>query len=784
MIRLRVALLAAVSILCGCAASTAYKQGRDLLGQGKEVEALEKLRAAQQIEPTSAEYRMAVIQVREQIVQRQLLAAQQYHLARNVDEAERAYQRVLMLDQVNDKALAGLRAIGRQRQSNEILKAAGTAVSSNNFDEARTRLKPLLLEQPAHAEALALVRRIDEATSRPAPEDAALSAAYRKPIGIEFKDAPLKTVFEVISRASGLNFVFDKDLRSDQKTSIFLKNSTIEAALNMTLLTNQLDRRIIDANTILIYPNTQAKQNDYQPMKVRSFYLANADAKAVAATLKAILKTKDVVIDEKLNLLIIRESADGIRMAEKLVALHDVPEPEVMLEVEILEVKRTRLLDLGIRWPGQLTLTPLSSTSGAALTLNDLRNISGSTLGATIGSASINANKADTDANILANPRIRARNREKAKILIGERVPNITTTATATGFVSESINYVDVGLKLDVEPSIHLDGEVAIKVALEVSNIISQVQTKSGSIAYQIGTRSAQSVLKLKDGENQVLAGLINDEDRRTGNKVPGVGDIPVVGRLFGQQADNSTKTEIVLSITPRILRNISRPDAALIEFDAGTENATGIRTGPGSGATSPSGGTRTEAAATNARPSTASTEPQRQANPVASPIGGTGLGTAILTGGANGPVPVATDNVPGVARWDGPTSAKLGESFALQLSIQSEQPILSIPMAVGFDPKVLQVTSVSEGDFLRQGSAPTSFTSRIDPNGQVVVTVIRTADTGATSLGAVAILNFKVIAAPSAQTAIQLLSIAPTVVGGRTISIPLPLPQTIQLSN
>jgi general secretion pathway protein D len=146
--------------------------------------------------------------------------------------------------------------------------------------------------------------------------------------------------------------------------------------------------------------------------------------------------------------------------------------------------------------------------------------------------------------------------------------------------------------------------------------------------------------------------------------------------------------------------------------------------------------------------------------------------------------LPVGTDTGSGAARWDGPSSAKAGENFTLQLSVQSDQPILSIPMAVGFDPKVLQVTSVSEGDFLRQGGAPTSFTSRIDPNGQVVLTGIRTADTGATSLGAVAILNFRVIAASSAQTAIQLLSIAPTVVGGRTISIPLPLPQVIQLSN
>ncbi|MFD2273969.1 type II secretion system protein GspD [Undibacterium arcticum] len=121
-------------------------------------------------------------------------------------------------------------------------------------------------------------------------------------------------------------------------------------------------------------------------------------------------------------------------------------------------------------------------------------------------------------------------------------MPNITTTATATGFVSESINYVDVGLKLDVEPSVYLDNDVAIKISLEVSNIVSQLQTKSGSIAYQIGTRTASTVLRLRDGENQVLAGLINDEDRRGANKLPFIGEIPVIGRLFGSSSDDNQK--------------------------------------------------------------------------------------------------------------------------------------------------------------------------------------------------------------------------------------------------
>jgi general secretion pathway protein D len=490
------------------------------------------------------------------------------------------------------------------------------------------------------------------------------------------------------------------------------------------------------------------------------------------------------VVDDKLNMLIVRDSPEAIRLAEKLVALHDVAEPEVMLEVEILEVKRTRLLDLGVRWPDQLSLSPL----GSALTLADLRHLNSGNLGATIGPASISAKKIDTDANILANPRIRARNREKAKILIGERVPNITSTSTSTGFVAESVNYVDVGLKLDVEPTIYLDGEVAIKISLEVSNIISQLQTKSGSIAYQIGTRTAQTVLRLKDGENQVLAGLINDEDRRTANKVPALGEVPIIGRLFGNQADDSSKTEIILSITPRILRNVVRPAATTMEFDSGTETSLGSRAAS-------SGASGSAPAVANGQPLSTpalSAPPLPGERPRPTPSGiPPGIG-AVPLGGPAGPVgnsaPAAAAPAAAVGaaqlRWQGPTELKVGDTFAVQLVMQAEQPVVSIPLAIGFDARVLQVSSVVEGDFLKQSGAQTSFTSRVDPNGQILMTGTRAGDSGATAQGAIATVNFKVVAASTPDTRLQLLTISPIVLGGRGITAPLPLPHVISLSN
>lgn len=760
-------------LLAGCAAQTTFQAGNELIRQGKTAEGLAKLEEATRLEPGSAEFRIAYIQARERETQSLLMRGDQAIAQGSFDAAEQFYRQALALRPGNDRATAGLRMIDNRRRWDESMKAAQAAVAKKDWDTGRAKLRALLTESPQHPPAMRLLQRIEELTAKPIPETA-LSAAYRKPISIEFKEAPLKTVFEVIARSSGLNFLFDKEVKTDQKTSIYLKSSTIEAAVNLTLITNQLEQRVLDANTVLVYPNTQAKLKEYQPLTVKSFYLANADAKVVANTLKTLLKTRDVVVDEKLNLLILRDSPEAIRLAEKLVALHDVPDAEVMLEVEILEVKRTRLLDLGVRWPEQLSLAPIASSAAGVLTLNELRNLNSSTTSATIGPIVINAKKTDTEANILANPRIRVRNREKAKILIGDRVPNITTTSTSTGFVAESVTYVDVGLKLDVEPTIYLDDEVSIKISLEVSNIISQLQTKSGTLAYQIGTRTATTVLRLRDGENQVLAGLINDEDRRTGNKVPALGELPVVGRLFGSQSDDGTKTEIVLSITPRIVRNVQRLEAAAMEFDSGTESSLRTRVGDVSGQPAAESGA---GAGAPARPA-----PRVGDAPV--PAAPSTVPSATPDSTANDPSAAAIPSLTQM-RWQGPAQMRAGDVFALQLVMQSDRPIVGLPMAIDFDPVALQLASITEGEFLKQGAASTSFNSRIDPSGHVTIAAARTgaaASSGATGVGVVATLNFRVVSAVQPQTTIQLSSVAPAGPGAQQIGAVLPAPHTLSI--
>ncbi|HYD82012.1 MAG TPA: secretin N-terminal domain-containing protein [Paucimonas sp.] len=768
--------LFAAGMLAGCAAQMAYWDGKTLVGQGKIEDGLARLHEAAGQDPRNVEYRKTYLQTRDHALAGFLEQADRFLAAGKSAEAKKLYQRALVVDPNNDRARAGVETVDAEPRHAKLLSEAQAALDKKDADLAQLKLRAILAENPRHAAALALKRAIAERTAA-APQESALSAAYRKPITIEFKDVALKQVFEVIARTSGLNFLFDKDVKTDQKTSIFLRNSTVASAVHFVLLTNQLEQQVLDGNTILIYPNTAAKLKDYQEMVVKTFFLSNAEAKTVAATLKTIVKSRDVVVDEKLNMLIVRDSPEAIRLAEKLVALHDVAEPEVMLEVEILEVKRTRLLDLGIRWPENVTLTPLASDSKVGLTLRDLNAGFGSrNVGVGVSPLVVNAKKQDTDANILANPRIRARNHEKAKILIGERVPNITTTSTSTGFVSESVNYVDVGLKLDVEPTIYADGEVAIKVALEVSNIVSRLETKSGSVAYQIGTRNASTVLRLKDGENQVLAGLINDEDRSTANKVPGFGEIPIVGRLFGSTNDDSQKTEIVLSITPRLIRNIQRPDAALSEFRAGTDSSFRLRPDAVAGPlpVAAANAATVASAERGAAPSPNSAPPSPTAPPG--------------TGGANNVVQAsdvtASQNRPAVGlgwQWQGPAQVKSGETFTVQLALKPEQPISNLPVTIGFDNKLLQIIGIAEGDFLKQGGAQTRFNSRVEPHGQVVMTGVRSGAEATAAPGTFATLTFRALAAADAAR-IQVVSIAPGGAGGKPLTAAVPSPHIVRI--
>ena len=540
------------------------------------------------LKPADAALRKNLLVTIEQAVTQLATQAEQARLAGDSDAALRFYDRILSVAPDNAVATNGKLQLIKETSQRDKLEKAKALIGNKQIDAAQKLIREVLLENPQQASALALQAQIDSLTPQAALAPPKLKPAFDKPVSLELRDANIKVVFEALSRATGINFILDKDIKPDTKATIFIKKARIEDAIEMVLSSNGLKKKVLTENTAFVYPNTLVKLKDYQELVIRSFYFTNTSAKQAAVLLKSMLKTKDIFVDDRLNMLVMRDTPEVIKIAEKLVAANDLEDPEVMLEIEVLEVSRSRLQELGIEYPSRVALNSLipitTVTSGAGiaasstvntatqLTLEGLLRNNKSRFDVSPNPA-VNFRKINGDVNLLSNPRIRVKNNEKAKILVGDKVPIITTTSTANVGISENVQYVDVGLKLDVEPRITLDDFVNIKIGLEVSSLGERTITRNGATVFTIGTRNANTVLRLKNGETQVLAGLILDDERKNASKVPGLGDIPLLGRLFSNQEDRKSKTEILLAITPRIIVNISQPKSEISEYWSGTEN-------------------------------------------------------------------------------------------------------------------------------------------------------------------------------------------------------------------
>lgn len=497
-----------------------------------------------------------------------LTQAEQARLSGDLDAAQRLYERVLSFAPDNQSAIASKNEIQREIEQNAKLNKATELAKSNQLEQAKTEVHQVLLENPQKKSALILENQLNKQLGNANAEPPELKPTTDKPISLELRDANIKAVFEALSRATGINFILDKDIKPDTKATIFIKKLPIEEAIDMVLSSNGLQKKALSENTALVFPSNQQKLKDYQDLKIRSFYLNNTNAKQVAGMLKSMLKTKDIFIDERINMLVMRDTPEAVRIAEKLVTAVDIADSEVMLDIEVLEVSRSRIQELGIVYPNQLAV--IGADTG--LTLEALKGLNSGTVGVSPNPA-VNFKKTVGDVNLLSNPRIRVKNNEKARVLVGDKVPIITTTSTANVGISENVTYIDVGLKLDVEPRITLDDFVNIKVALEVSSLGERTVTRNGATVFTIGTRNANTILRLKDGETQILAGLILDDERKNASRLPGLGDIPLIGRLFANQEDRKSKTEIVLAITPRIVSNLELPQSDVSEYWSGTES-------------------------------------------------------------------------------------------------------------------------------------------------------------------------------------------------------------------
>ncbi len=742
----------AMAFLSACAEQQIRSQSQDALAAGQYERAIDQLNAGVKSYPESTLLRTSQIQARDTALARIIASAEALRAAGKFDDAQRELQRSQQIDPKNARVKALIAGLATERRQQAALAEAERSVEKKRPEAALRTIEAALKDNPRHPGLLMLQRRL-EMEQRQGQQRVEL--AETRPISLDFREASLRTVLDVVSRNSGVNFILDKDIRPETRVTVLLRQARVEDALDLIVSTNQLAKKVIDSQTLLVYPNTPEKQREYQEQVVRVFYLSSAEAKGAAAFLKSMLKVREPFVDERSNTLALRESQETMQLAERLIALYDTADPEVMLEIEVLEINSTRLTELGVQFPDSISLTPLSPLGAAGLTLGNVRNLTRNDIGLGISGLLVNFKRQVGDYTTLANPKIRVRSKEKAKVLIGDKIPVVTTTTGTGGFVSDSVSYLDVGLKLEVEPTVFADDDVSVKLALEVSKLGTSVTTKSGTLAYQIGTRNASTVLRLHDGETQLLAGLISKDDRTDSSRVPGLGDLPMLGRLFSNQTDNTARTELVLAITPRVLRNLRRVDASEAELWVGTEALPRLR---------PVGGIRL--------PATAATATETAPNTAAP----TGPGTPNPTLQAP-----AEATPPPTLTWSGPAEAKVGDTVELKLALNAGTAMRGLSVQLLFAKERLQLIEVVEGDYFRRDGVATSFSKGGDgKDGRIGAGVLRNQATGVSGQGQVLTLRFKAIAAGAAE--VKLVSATPIDLGGPLAGPAIPAPFTVQV--
>lgn len=727
--------------------NVAFDDGQKLIAQGQFENGLSKLEQAFREEPENKEIRTLLIRHREEIVGKILFDADNLRYSGELDQAEQQYRRVLNLYPLHERAKEGIESVTTERRHIAAVDSARALLERNEPAKAETIVRAVLQENPQQSHARQLISHINLNLSRPEVTDLVLESAFKKAVSMEFKDTDMKSVFEIMSRTAGINFVFDKDIRQDSKISIFVRNNTIEDILKLILTTNQLAYKVLNSNSLLIYPNTPAKLKDYQELVVRSFQVAHTDVKQMVAMVRGIVKAKDIYVNEQLNLFIMRDTLEAIRLVERLVTLNDIAEPEVMLDVAILEIARANDFLLGPKLPQSVTYSSVLGAAGAplagaaALSQFGFDGLKSFTMNS---QAVVDFKQSLSNADILANPRIRVSNREKAKIHIGEKRPFFTANVQPgiNSIVTSTPTFIDLGVKLDVEPRIGLNNDVTMKITLEVSNRTGDLAGPSGATAPIVGNRSAETILTLKDGETQVLAGLIDNRDTRSVGGIAGLLNIPGLDKFTSSQNINRTKTEIVLLITPRIIRNIQKPTNLESEYHFGTASEAGKL---------PVTIKRTEAQSLAIAP--------------------TGTGQGAMRGGLNAFAPQAEAPVTPNPFADAvaaapslslqvPANVGLDKEFSVNVRLVGAKPTVNADLQLSYEASALE--ALDSGD--KSGSRTIKL-GRDQPSGLA------------------AQLRFKVIAANPGATEINIQSIAAEdSVTNEAVEVTLPQSATINL--
>jgi general secretion pathway protein D len=406
-----------------------------------------------------------------------------------------------------------------------------------------------------------------------------LPTGVKMPASLTFRDASSRDVFTAISRLANISLIFDSAFR-DAPVTVDLRNTTLDDALSTVAGATRTFFRVTAPKTIIVIPDTPAKRREYEEEIVRTFYLSNADLKETMDLLRMVLDARRISPTTATNALTIKDSPERIAAAARVISAIDKARPEVIIDVELIEVDRTRLQEYGLQIassgsPGiNGNASIANSTSG--ISLQALRNLSQSDLLlASLPSLYYRLLKSDTNTRTLANPQLRTTDGVAATARFGDQVPVPVTTFAplATGGVAQqpitSFNYQNIGVNIDITPRTHHDDDVSLTLKVAVTNISG---TGFGNLP-TFGNREINTVIRLRDGETNMLAGLIRDEERHSLDGVPGLSDLPLIGRLFAHNTKSTTQTDIILTLTPHIIRVLDLTEADLRPFRVGRDS-------------------------------------------------------------------------------------------------------------------------------------------------------------------------------------------------------------------
>jgi general secretion pathway protein D len=430
------------------------------------------------------------------------------------------------------------------------------------------------------------LERLKKEASEAKVKPPVLDPKSKEPITLNFpRPKPVKEIYNAIGKAYGFNVLFDPKLKDD-RLAIELRDLTAEQALEMVMQAAGHFYKVLDENSIIIAEDTPQNRREYEDLVIKTFFLSNADVKEIDKLLRSLIEARRLSTNEQLNAITLRDTADKVAIAEKLIRINDKAKAEVLVDVEILIVATSKNSDIGTAlstYSFNLGLDTAAINPNAppgTLGLDDFANISRGDWFINVPSVLINLAKSSGEAEVLAQPQLRISEGEKASLLIGDQVP-IPVTSFNTGYQGApgtvtpitSFQYRDVGIEIEVEPRVHHNHEITLNLKVGISNLGETVPVGPDQEAVTIGTRTITSVIRLKSGETSLLAGLIRKDKTKGVTKTPLLGDIPLLGRLFRNETTTDKNTDLVLTLTPQIIRFPDIEEEDLAPVWVGTES-------------------------------------------------------------------------------------------------------------------------------------------------------------------------------------------------------------------